>query len=363
MPSIRTVSRFSKLAAGLGLVALAAAPLLAQDWKGRGRISGEVSDPNGDPISKAQVTILFRGQEGVGPTGIETNRKGRWSYLGLSTAPYTLVIAAEGYVPAEIDVKVNEYPTSPPPPVKTTLRSLESAAGASNGEAERLMLVLTQGNELMQAGNYPEARIKFEEVLAAVEDPAQRWSLERAVAGTYLEEGNTAEARARLESVLLGAPSPAEQVQVLQSIARSHYMDEDVDQSVQALERALAIEPDNVGSLRLIVDILVASGREVEAEPYMARLPAGEKIDPDALLNLGITAYNAGDIDSAQEKFEAVVDAYPDNANAQYYLGLVLMGKVQNAEAIAAFEKMLALDPEHPNAAEAEQFLDYLKSL
>jgi hypothetical protein len=39
------------------------------------------------------------------------------------------------------------------------------------------------------------------------------------------------------------------------------------------------------------------------------------------------------------------------------------MGKGQNAEALAAFEKMLSLDPEHPNAAEAGQFLEYLRSL
>ena len=339
-----------------------APPALAQDWKGRGRVSGMVTATDGSPIKDAKVLIQFRGQEGVGPKAVETNKKGRWSYLGLSTAPYTVIVEAEGYIAAEVDIRVNEYPPSPPPPVEVTLRPVSEATDTS-GESDRLMGLLEEGNQLMTAGQFAQARTKFEEVLGSVDDAAQRWPIERAVAGTYLEEGNTAEARTRFEALFASTESPSEKTQVLQSIARSYYVDENVDQSVTTLERALAIDPNDVGSLRLIVDILVAAGREADAEPYMARLPEGEKIDPNALLNLGITAYNGGDMDTALTKFRAVVDAYPDNADAQYYLGLVLMGQGQNAEAKSAFEKMLALAPDHGSAADAKQYLEYLGSL
>ncbi|MCG8459569.1 MAG: tetratricopeptide repeat protein [Holophagales bacterium] len=338
-----------------------AAPSWSQDWKGRGRISGVVESSEGEPIQGAKVHIRFRGQEDVGPKAVKTDKKGRWAYMGLSSSPYTLIIEADGFVPAEMQIRVNEYAQAPPPPLEVTLRPVgETEAG---GESERLMGLIEHGNQLMQDGQFTEARGKFEEVLQSVEDPAQRWPIELAVANTYLNAEQPGEARTRYQALLAGAQEPADQVQIHKSIARAFYMEDDIDASMASLETALALAPEEVSTLKLIVDTLLAAGREAEAEPYMARLPATEKIDPNVLLNLGITAYNSGEMDTALEKFQTVIDSYPDNASAFYYLGLVQMGQEKNADAMASFEKVLELAPDHPNAAEVQQFLEYLGSL
>ena len=92
------------------------------------------------------------------------------------------------------------------------------------------------------------------------------------------------------------------------------------------------------------------------------------KILVSFLLSLSVLAssqsvdFGAEDKDKA-EKFQKVIASYPDNANAFYYLGLVQMGQEKNAEAIASFQKVLELEPGHANAAEVQQFLDYLGSL
>ena len=359
--SIRNLhtSRTLPILAILALV-LTTLPAAAQDWKGRGRIQGSVTGPDGNPVKGARVHILYRGQEGVGPNPVETNKKGRWAYLGLSSAPYTIVVEADGFVATETEVQVNEYATGGGSPVDVQLRSADSLPDA---EGDRLMGLVNEGNRLMQERRFAEARAKFEEVIPAVEDAGQKRALEQAVAGTYLEEGNTAEARARFEPLLAATEDPAQKVGILQAVARSYYLENDVDRSVATLEQALALAPEDLTTLRRLVDTLLAAGREAEAEPYMSRLPEGEKIDADVLLNLGITAYNNGDLDTALEKFSTVTQAYPDNANAFYYLGLVQMGREQNAEALSHFQKMLELAPEHPNAAEARQFLEYLSSL
>ena len=345
------------LALVLGL--LPAAGALGQDWKGRGRIQGKVVDEAGEPIQGATIKIVF-GDRG-GPEPFETKKNGRWAYMGLTSGSFTVQIEAEGYVGAEGQIRVNEYTPSANKPLETTLR--KDAVAAAKAEGDRLMVVLSEGNQLLLDGQYADARARFEEVRAEVKDDKQKRQLDRAIAGTYLEEGKTAEARTRLEALMAAEEDPQLRAEDLRTIARSHYKDENVDQSVAALEKALVEVPEDPGTLRLIVDILLASGRETEAEPYMARLPQGEKIDPNALLNLGIAAYNGGDMDKALDKFQKVVDAYPDNASAHYYLGLTFMGKMENSKAKEHLDKMLALEPEHPNAAEAKQFLEYLATL
>lgn len=339
------------------------APAFSQDWKGRGRVRGSVTDPEGNPVENAKVTILFRGQQGEGPQPIATDEDGRWAYMGLSSAPYTIVIEAEGFAPSEGEVRINEYSPMGTRPVEVQLRPLDAQETGSQ-EGDRLNNLITEANAMMTRGEYSEARVRYQEVLAEVDDAKQKWQLEWAISGTYLQEEKAAEARALLEKLLLGVPDePARQIDILQKIARTYYLEENIDQAVASLERALEIDPNHRDTLRLLVDILVGAGREVEAEPYMARLPEGEKIDPNAMLNLGITAFNAGDMQTALEKFNRVVADYPDNANAHHYLGLVHLNLGNNAEALEAFEKMLVLEPEHPNAEEAQQFVDYLKTL
>ncbi|MEM1204353.1 MAG: tetratricopeptide repeat protein [Acidobacteriota bacterium] len=349
------------LAALMLLIATASA---AQDWKGRGRVTGSVTGADGTPIKGATVKLSYRGEEGNGPTNIKTNKKGEWAYMGLTSGSFTVVVEADGFVPAQGEIRINEYQPLAQKPMDVALNPVGETADA---KGDRLMGMVAEGNELLSGGDPVAARAKFEEVMVAIEEEgganneAQKTQLEGIIALTYLEEGQAAEARSRLEALLpTTAENPAARIQMLQNIARSYYLEDNIDASVATLEKALAVDPANVDSLRRIVDTLLAAGREADAEPYMERLPAGEKIDPNALLNLGITAYNGGDMDTALEKFEKVVESYPDNALAFYYLGLSQMGKGQTDLAKTSLERMLALEPEHPNAAEAKEFLSYL---
>lgn len=345
----------------LASVLLTSVAATAQDWKGRGRLQGKVTDPEGEPVRDAKVTILFQGEEDRGPDSVLTDEKGRWAYMGLSSAAYSVRIEAEGYVPSQGTVRVNEYAgAGKSPKLDVVLRPADSVETPA-GEAERLLAVLAAGNEMLAAGDPVGARAKYEEVLAAVEDEAQKRQLQAAIADTYLEEGQTEEARTRYRALLAGTDDPAQKAAFHQRIARAHYVDDDVDASVASLQSALELQPESVTILRRIIDTLVGAGREADAEPYMARLPEGEKVDVDALLNLGITAYNENDLDTAKEKFENVLADYPENPDAHYYLGLVHLARGENADAKAHFEALLESDADHPNAAEAKDFLSYLE--
>jgi tetratricopeptide (TPR) repeat protein len=346
----------------LAALLILAASASAQDWKGRGRARGSVKDDAGKPVAGATVTLTYQGQKGAGPT-IKSDKKGNFGYIGLITGNFTVVVEAEGYVPIEAQIRINEYDASATQPLDVVLRKADAAvsSGGNEAEANRLMGVLAAGNEKLKNKEFAAARAAYEEVMAEVKDPKQQAQLKAAIGDTYLGEGKGPEARAIFEGLLATTEDPAAKAAFRQRIARSFYLEKKIDESVKVLEEAIAADPADLASLRLIIDILVSSGREAQAEPYMARLPKGEKVDANALLNLGITAYNNGDMDAALEKFKRVLGDYPENADAWYYLGLAELGKGNNADAKSALEKFLALAPDHKSAADAKQFLEYLK--
>ena len=70
--------------AALGL----AAPALAQDWTGNGRLEGKVLDPDGKPVAEV-VVKLANPERGGGPT-VKTNKKGQWAYLGLAAGNWNI---------------------------------------------------------------------------------------------------------------------------------------------------------------------------------------------------------------------------------------------------------------------------------
>ncbi len=337
-----------------------AATALAQDWKGVGRARGSVKNAEGQPLAGAAVSLRYEGKEGAGPT-VKTDKKGNWSYIGLITGDFTAIVEAEGYVGAEAQIRIVEYDASASQPLVVELRKAEAPAGGNQAESGRLMGVLASGNEKLKNKQFAAARADYEAVLSEVKDPAQQAQLNAAIGDTYLGEGKGAEARAVFEKLLAETSEPAVQASYRQRIARGYYLEKKIDESVKTLDEVLAANPQDTASLRLIIDILVSAGREAQAEPYMARLPKGEKIDADTMLNLGITAYNAGEMDTAHDKFSRVLQDYPQNADAWYYLGLAELGRGKTAEAKAALERFLAIAPNHKSAADAKVFLAELK--
>jgi tetratricopeptide (TPR) repeat protein len=303
----------------------------AQDWSGRGRVQGIVTDENGDPIEGATVRLMRGGVDGPGPAeAIKTNAKGRWSYLGLGGGPWTVEIEYPGYAISEGQIRVSEFANNEALQVQLTPASTVAAAkgdkqaAAQQAAAEAATKTLAEAGALIEAGRLEEGRKLLDQAIAQL-DESKKPAILLEKAKTYFQEGK-------------------------------------IEQTLATIEEGLGINPNHVESLRLISSILVNEGRDEEAAQYRARLPAGQKIDPNALLNQGISLYNAGSLDEALSKFDTIVADYPDLANAYYYRGLTHLGKASNEQAIADFKKMLELEPGHEKADEAKQFLEYLES-
>ena len=305
----------------LGVIALLALPASAQDWKGRGRAQGLVVDEAGDPIEGAQIRLYTGfGDNKEGPEPFLTNKKGIWSHLGLRLGPWTVEISKEGYDTSTGSFQVQ---TQRNDRLRTTLYESvveeiidEAAVAAKNS--------LEEGNGLLAAGDYAGARTAYR---AAID------GLDAAYHGMILME-----------------------------IARSYSLEGDTDGAIGALKEVLVAEPDNEAAIKLVSDLLVAEGRMEEAQPYIALLPEDAKLDPNALANIGIDHYNSNEFDQAIAQFDLILAEQDDYSMGYYYRGLSYLATGKTAEAAADLARFIELEPDHENAAEAQEMLNYLNS-
>lgn len=314
------------------LIALLAAslPAAAQSWAGQGRLQGEIRDEQGKGVEGAKIT-LRPGSERVdpkadGPKQIFTDKRGKWSILGLTGGAWGILIEKEGFMPSEGQIKVNEYSVAQPLIVTLKLPSKEVQEAAKAPSKNALAkAALEEGNTDLAANKFAEARAAYEKALG-----------------------------------LLEVEDPTLKASILRTIARTYYEEKQSDKAIETIKKSLEIAPDDQESLQLIVNLLVAANKEDEAKVYMAKLPQGTKIDPTARLNIGIKAYNDKKLEEALKQFDQVVQENPQLAEAYYYRGLVFLNLNKTAEAKADFQKLIEIDPKNPYAAEAREFLKSL---
>jgi len=338
----------------LALAMLGSAPTLAQAWAGRGRLQGKVSAPDGKPVEGAKI-ILRQGivdnvdpaNPGPGPDPLVTNKKGQWSTLGLAGGDWTVVIVKDGYLTSQGNTKVNEF--GPVPPINITLKEIprevieqaqkEAEASSTAGQARA---ALEKGNTLLGEARAGGGNAKLEEARASYME------------GMALLDKTEAKDAAAQDAIA------QTRLSVLTTVAGIDAELGNTDRALTDLKKVLESKPDDPQVLQLVIDLLVRAGREKEAQQYIAKLPAGTKLDPNAYLNMGIKAFNEGEMDKAFESFDRAVKDNPELADGYYYRGLVWMNRGKKAEAKADLEKFLQLAPDHRYAADAKEFLKSL---
>jgi tetratricopeptide (TPR) repeat protein len=335
------------------LLVLPALPATAQDWSGRGRVQGRVTTEDGKPIEGATVRLYFGGDTEEGPEPVTSNRKGRWSVLGLRTGQWSFIIEADGYVSAEGGLSVSELKANPP--LLVELRSVEDTPEAQKGR--EVQGWINEANANFQRGNYSAARELYEKALPELAEDSKP-AVIRAIAQTLVQDGKTDEALARINQVLALAPEDSAMLKLKAGVLGQQGKTEE---ALGVLSKLIEVNPDDVEAIRLTANILLSKGREEEAQPYLDMLAAkGEKADPNAFLNLGIEKYNAGDVAAALPYFERAAAENPDLPEVYYYRGLAYLASGNVEAAKADFEHFMEIAPEHEKAAEVKSFLEAL---
>jgi hypothetical protein len=191
-------------------------PAVAQDWKGRARLDGQVTDPQGAPLGGATVTVHSLTRAG-GPV-VTTDTDGRWIVDGIAAGSWTVEISAPGYdarrigvhlphesawlAPVEVQLQ-RRPPPSPDPPAETadTPAPRPSNSRAEIGEDYREL------RAALEAGRFDRAH----ELLATLDPEARAEADDLVEMGSlFLGAGQTADATALFDHAVERDPTHVE---------------------------------------------------------------------------------------------------------------------------------------------------------
>ncbi len=321
------------------LLALCASAVLAGT---EGRISGEVLDTEGNPIPGVQVTVAAVGLD-IQRTA-ETNKKGKFTITVLNASQdWTIRVEKEGYQTVQEPID---------PQVGATLKPVYTLVAGETVAPEQLAELKRKGKaadlyndgvKKFGAGDVDGAKELFEQSLA--EDP-ELGPAHLALARIFLARDDAASALPHAEKTneLLPEDDLAQLV-----LFDSLWDLERVDRALPLLDQMVASGkvPDKVA-----VRAYNAGARDVKLDDHAAakmRFEQALELDPTlkpAHYTLAAITLNNGDVAAALGHATAYAEANPEDAKALSMLYLVMKQAGDEAGAQAAFDRMVAADPE-----------------
>jgi len=293
--------------------------ILAQDWRGKGRLDGWVRDTNGQPIANAKVELT---REKGGGTSTKTNAKGYWAILGLIGGIWNVDVTVAGYEPRKLSVNVTEAGRVPSMEILLE-KAAAPVAGAQPGRdvGAEITAAVAQGNKLLGEKKYAEARAEYEKALAVLPENPELW---KGISQTYHGEGNKAKTE-------------------------------------ESLRKVIQLDPADTDTKILLGSLLIEEGKVDEGKAMIDALPPGAVKDPAVYTNLGIIFMNKKRPEEARAYMTRAIEIDRAIAESYYYRGLANIQAKKNAEAKVDFQKYLELAPNGPEAKEVKEMLQALR--
>jgi len=285
----------------------------AQAYKGKGRVVGYVFDEEGNPLEGVTVKLFsHRAQAGF---EVKTDANGKWVAAWIRGGGWDIDFEKVGYAPKKISLQVKEYGRNPE--VKVTMKKIAGLV-----ITDELKDLLTEGNQLYNAGKYQEAIAIYQQILEQFPD-------------AYIINKN---------------------------IGNAYFQMEDYDKAEEYYKKVLEKDPNNNDAKMLIGNCYVNRGENRKALEWYNQIAFDEIDDPIVLYNIGTNYYNLGKYEEALRYYKKAVEIQPDFLDGLYQLGLAYLTTQKYPESIAAFEKYLKLDSESGRAEQVKNFLTFLKT-
>jgi tetratricopeptide (TPR) repeat protein len=306
---------------------LAQSLALAQAGRGVGRLGGVVLDEKDNPIPGAKVVITYLQDVGGGlKLDTTTNKKGEWSFIGLGSGKWSIMVTAEGYSPYNQEVTVSQLEKNP----KVTIKLKKASVGTSIIQDEASLELLDQGNQFFKDGKYDTALAMYQQFYE--KNPAA-YQILLNIGDCYREKGEFDKAMENYNKVL--------------ELAKS----------------------DNVMGVTMTAKTLAAIGliylkqnNLEEATKYFKQSVDTAPQDEVVAFNVGEVFFTNQQLDEAQKYFELASRIKPDWPEPYLKLGYVFLNKNDIPKAIENFEKFLKVEPQDsPRVAMVQQILQAIK--
>jgi tetratricopeptide (TPR) repeat protein len=300
----------------MAVVLVAALVLLArggQDNLGRGRISGRVVDPAGDPVEGAKVTVQIL--KGDAKLEGRTDKKGNFAIIGLGTGTWRITAAKPGYADASVEMAIAQLKANPPINFK-----LQKFTGIQELRADKSGLAaVDKGSQLARQGDFDGAIAVFREFLA---EYPELYPVRLNVAEVLLNKGDADGAEAEYKGLL-------------EKILQVH--------GDYAKDKSTAVR-----ALSGLGEMALKSGDFEAGRTYLSQALGLSPEDEAAAYNVGDILFSNQKVDEAIEFFQLAARIKSGWPKPYYKLGFAYLNKGDYANALESFNKFIALDPENP---------------
>lgn len=297
----------------------------AQAGRGTARIGGVVVDDDGNPINSAKIVIYFQGKEEISRQA-KSNKKGRWSIMGLGSGDWRVTASAEGYIPTYLDINISQIKVNPT--ITLTLKKVKTSE-SSIIEDESSLALLEQASQLFEQGKYTETIDLCRKFL---EKNPQAYQAHLNIGDCYREMGELDKAIAEYTLVL-----------------------------EKSEEDKLTGKKITAKALSSIGDIHLKKGNLEKAQSYFRQSIEVSPEDEIITYNVGEIYFSNQKIDEAIYYFELSTRIKPDWSDPYLKLGYVYLNKGDKEKALVNFQKFLELEPDSERSQIARGILETLK--
>lgn len=300
------------LTAVLVLVLVAPGFLIAQGYKGKGKVKGVVLDESGNPLEGVRIKLYCkRGASGFETT---TDREGEWRAFYIRGGPWDLEFEKPGFIPKKLSVHISEAGRNPD--IEVRLRKAEGLM-----VTEELKEGLLKGNHLFDEGKYQEA---LEAYQALIEKFPEAYILYKNIGNCYFQM-------------------------------------EDYARAEESYKKILEKDPDDHEAKLYIGNTYANRGENAKALEWYNQIDFEDISDPLVLYNIGSRFYQQSAYQEALRYFQRAVEIKEDFVDGLYQLGLVNLTLGNNERAIEVFTRYLEHDTESERADQVRKFIAFLK--
>lgn len=289
--------------------------------QGRGRLTGTVSDAQGNGFVGVRVSLTHT-QSGRQVETV-TDDRGRWVKGNLMSGEWTVDFFATGYTPVGKTIQVSEIRRSPP--INVTLEIDPEAVEPSGSDVifgGEVGKAVSAGNELYDAGDFEASLAAFEGILANFSEEDSP--------NVYLAHLNAGNSAVELERY---------------DVALSHF--------TAVIER----DPESTDARIGLAKVHLAERRLPEALEQLDQIDREAVRDPVVFYNVGSLLFGEGQANDAATYFALSIERNPGFADAHFQLALCLLQSGNNDKAREHLQKVIELEPDSSNAALAKDFL------
>jgi len=197
----------------------------------------------------------------------------------------------------------------------------------------------TVGNDLMEAGQYEEAREHLVRALQINPGYQVTYTL---LGNLYTKLGRFEEAEPMFKQAIEISPN---YVEGHVAYANALVQQQRLDDAARLFQKALQVDPNFAEAHNGLATVLVRQGKAAEG---LAAYEQAIRLRPgfvEAMENRGVTFYNLGRLDEAAVAFQDALRLKPDSKTALLHFGNTRLAQRQFADALALFQHLLQLDP------------------